>query len=93
MGYYLFDSGGIVPWSTKWNMFVPERNEKQPTIHVFESHHAALKEQAAESFNGLIAWMLETDLRRRPMAKDVLEHAALRDVVGTIASNSDQPRP
>ncbi len=87
VGYYLFDGGGRIPWSTKRNMFLPERDGNLSAIHVFESHHATLRERPAGSLDALIASMLETDLRRRPTAKELLEHAALRNVVGSIVSS------
>ncbi|KAK4551456.1 hypothetical protein LTR86_011163 [Recurvomyces mirabilis] len=79
VAYYLFVEGRL-PWSLRYNMFVPSRNARDPSLHLFREARADLLSQPKSSLESLIGDMLEEDPRERPDIQRVLAHAALRHV-------------
>lgn len=81
--YFIFMGRGI-PWSLRFNMFVPSLNILDPTLHVFREERAGLLLYPKVTLQNLIGTMLEEDPRKRPDIQSILAHPALRGVRNVV---------
>lgn len=87
VAYFLFVTGRI-PWSTQSNMFVPEREAQNPSLHLFREIRADLVTRPAEALEHLIGDMLDENPRRRPTLQKILSHPTLRGVRDAVDRDS-----
>ncbi|KAK4982447.1 serine/threonine protein kinase, CMGC, dual-specificity [Elasticomyces elasticus] len=77
VGVYMLDLGRI-PWSTTHNMFVPDRNAKDPSLSVFRDYLEILGKKPSDSLDGLLYQMLQERPEFRVDIHRALSHACLQ---------------
>lgn len=88
IAYFLFITGRI-PWSLRFNMFVPAREAQGHSLHIFHEARAGLASQPVETFEHLIGQMLDEKPQRRPSVQKILMHPAIQSVRDEIDKDAE----
>lgn len=83
ISYFLFFAGKI-PWSVRFNMFVPARDAREPSLHLFREVRAGLIAHPVGTLGHLTGQMLDENPRRRPEISQILAHPAIQGVRAAV---------